>query len=63
MPLDRPKIDKPQGDIPFDLGVEDIVVGDGEEATKGKRGGRETRCLSRATKVALGQEGCLVVVV
>jgi peptidylprolyl isomerase len=35
MALERPKIDKPQGDVPFDLGVEDIVVGDGEEATKG----------------------------
>ena len=37
MPLERPKINEPQGDIPFDLGVEDIIVGDGEEATKGKK--------------------------
>ncbi len=37
MALERPKIEKPQGDIPFDLGVEDIVVGDGDEATKGKK--------------------------
>jgi peptidylprolyl isomerase len=34
--LERPQIDKPAGDIPFDLGVDDLVVGDGEEATKGK---------------------------
>ena len=35
--LERPQIDKPEGDIPFDLGVEDIVVGDGEEATSGQK--------------------------
>jgi peptidylprolyl isomerase len=35
--LDRPTIDKPEGDIPFDLGIEDLVVGDGEEATSGSR--------------------------
>ena len=35
MPLERPAVEKPQGDIPFDLGVEDIVVGDGDEATRG----------------------------
>ena len=32
-----PQIDKPEGDIPFELGIEDIVVGDGDEATKGKK--------------------------
>jgi peptidylprolyl isomerase len=37
LPLERPKIDKPQGDIPFDLGVEDIIVRDGEKATGGKK--------------------------
>ena len=37
MALERPTIAKPEGDIPFELGVEDIVVGEGEEATKGKR--------------------------
>jgi peptidylprolyl isomerase len=37
MPLERPQIDKPEGDVPFDLGIEDLVVGDGDEATKGKR--------------------------
>ena len=35
--LERPKIDKPVGDIPFELRVEDVVVGDGDEATKGKK--------------------------
>ena len=34
---DRPQIDKPDGDIPFDLGIEDIVVGDGDEATSGRK--------------------------
>jgi peptidylprolyl isomerase len=33
--LERPQIDKPEGDVPFDLGIEDIVVGEGDEATKG----------------------------
>ena len=37
MPLERPTIDKPEGDIPFDLGVEDVVVGDGDEATPGRK--------------------------
>lgn len=37
MAVERPTIDKPEGDIPFELGVEDIVVGDGDEATKGKK--------------------------
>ena len=32
--LERPHIDKPEGDIPFELVIEDIVVGDGAEATK-----------------------------
>ena len=36
MPLERPDIDKPDGDIPFDLGIEDIIVGDGDEAAAGK---------------------------
>jgi peptidylprolyl isomerase len=35
--LERPEIDMPDGDIPFELGIEDIVVGDGEEATSGKK--------------------------
>jgi peptidylprolyl isomerase len=37
MALERPQIDKPEGDIPFELGIDDIVVGDGDEATDGTR--------------------------
>jgi peptidylprolyl isomerase len=37
VPLERPTIETPQGDIPFDLGVEDVVVGDGDEATPGTK--------------------------
>ena len=37
MSLERPQIDTPDGDIPFELGVDDLVVGDGEEATTGKK--------------------------
>ena len=37
MSLERPQIEKPEGDIPFDLGIEDLTVGEGAEATKGKK--------------------------
>ena len=37
MVFDRPVIEKPGGDIPFELGVDDLVVGDGEEATAGRK--------------------------
>ena len=37
MALERPEIDKPEGDIPFELGIDDLVVGDGDEATSGKK--------------------------
>ena len=37
MPLERPTIENPQGDIPFDLLIEDLVVGEGEEATPGRK--------------------------
>ena len=37
MALERPQIEKPGGDVPFELGVEDLVVGDGDEATRGKK--------------------------
>ena len=37
MTLERPRIEKPEGDIPFELVVEDLVVGDGDEATKGSK--------------------------
>ena len=35
MSPERPQIEKPEGDIPFDLGIEELTVGDGPEATKG----------------------------
>jgi peptidylprolyl isomerase len=35
--LERPEVEPPDGDIPFDLGIEDIVVGDGDEATAGTK--------------------------
>ena len=37
MALERPEIDPPEGDVPFELGIEDIVVGDGVEATSGSK--------------------------
>jgi peptidylprolyl isomerase len=37
MPFERPQIDKPDGDVPFELGIEDIVVGDGDEAESGSK--------------------------
>ena len=37
MTLERPEIDPPEGDIPFELGIDDITVGDGDEATAGKK--------------------------
>jgi len=37
MALERPQIEKPDGDIPFELGIEDLVVGDGDEAVKGSK--------------------------
>jgi len=35
--LELPTIEKPEGDIPFELGIEDIVVGDGAEAVAGTK--------------------------
>ena len=37
MPLERPQIDKPDGEIPFELELDDLVVGDGAEATAGSK--------------------------
>ena len=37
MALERPTIDKPEGDIPFELGIDDLVEGEGEEATTGSK--------------------------
>ena len=34
---ERPVVDPPFGDVPFDLGVDDLVVGDGDEAVAGKK--------------------------
>jgi peptidylprolyl isomerase len=35
--LERPTLDQPEGDIPFELGIEDLVTGDGAEATAGRK--------------------------
>ena len=37
MPPERPEIDPPEGDVPFELGIDDLTVGDGDEATAGKK--------------------------
>ena len=37
MTPERPQLDKPDGDIPFELAIEDITVGDGAEATAGMK--------------------------
>jgi peptidylprolyl isomerase len=37
MPPDRPDVEPPEGDIPFELGIDDLTVGDGDEATAGKK--------------------------
>ena len=37
MPLERPQIDNPEGELPFELRIEDIVVGEGDEAAKGAK--------------------------
>lgn len=37
MSLERPQIAKPQGDIPFELLVEDLAVGGGDEAVTGTK--------------------------
>ncbi|HTR34226.1 MAG TPA: FKBP-type peptidyl-prolyl cis-trans isomerase [Gaiellaceae bacterium] len=37
MEIERPFVDKPEGDIPFELGIDDLVVGDGDEATPGSK--------------------------
>jgi peptidylprolyl isomerase len=35
--LERPEVDPPEGDIPFELGIDDLSVGDGDEATAGTK--------------------------
>ena len=37
MTLERPHVDRPEGDVPFELGIDDLVTGDGEEATPGRK--------------------------
>jgi peptidylprolyl isomerase len=37
MTLERPEVDPPEGDIPFELGIDDLTVGDGDEATAGRK--------------------------
>jgi peptidylprolyl isomerase len=35
--FERPQIEQPEGDVPFELGIDDIVVGEGTEATDGAK--------------------------
>jgi peptidylprolyl isomerase len=35
--LERPEVEPPAGDIPFELGLDDLVDGDGAEATPGAK--------------------------
>jgi peptidylprolyl isomerase len=35
--LERPEIEKPEGDIPFELVTDDLAVGEGDEAVPGKK--------------------------
>jgi peptidylprolyl isomerase len=37
MTLERPEVDPPEGDIPFELGIDDLAVGEGDEATAGQK--------------------------
>src|SRR5919205_2977365 len=37
MAPERPTIDKPEGDIPFELEIDDLVTGDGAEAVAGTK--------------------------
>src|SRR3954451_10611197 len=38
MELQRPEVEPPESDdIPFELGIDDLAVGDGDEATAGKK--------------------------
>jgi peptidylprolyl isomerase len=33
----KPEVEKPTGDIPFELVIDDVIVGDGDEAVAGKK--------------------------
>ena len=37
MSPERPQVDRPEGDIPFELAIDDITVGDGAEAVAGTK--------------------------
>lgn len=37
MSLERPVVEKPDGDVPFELEIDDLVDGDGAEATSGSK--------------------------
>ena len=37
MPPERPEVEPPDGDIPFELGIDDLTIGDGDEATAGQK--------------------------
>ena len=37
MALERPQLEKPVGDVPFELEIDDLVVGHGDEATAGTK--------------------------
>ncbi len=37
MNLERPQIEQPKGDVPFELGIEDLLVGEGDEAIAGRK--------------------------
>ena len=37
MAPERPDVEPPSGEIPFELGIDDLTVGDGDEATAGKK--------------------------
>jgi peptidylprolyl isomerase len=37
MELERPQIDVPDGPLPYELQLEDVVTGDGDEAVKGSK--------------------------
>src|SRR5690349_11723887 len=59
--MERPQIEKPEGDIRFELGVEDLVTGGGDEGVEGRRdGGRRKRTLpSPMAHRAGGAEGVI----
>ena len=43
MAPERPQVDKPEGDIPFELGIDDVTVGDGRRGDRRDEGVRALR--------------------